>query len=98
MLDLIKPIDYEFECKNPSYTDYYRVNAFSDPKEEMGQIWLCMYKKKMIGFITISMAHMMPKRDTRLQGKGYGDIPALLIRHTATHKDYEKRGGWKQIS
>ncbi len=92
MLDPAMSIDAEFECKDPSYTEYYRVTAFSDMKEGMGQTWLCMYKKKMIGFVTIAMAHMRPERDERLQGKGYGNIPALLIGHLATHKDYERKG------
>ena len=93
MLDPTMSIDPEFECKNPSYTEYYRVTAFSDMKEGIGQTWLCMYKKKkVIGFVTIAMAHMRPERDKQLQGKGYGNIPALLIGHLATHKDYERKG------
>ena len=92
MLDSVKRTDSEFECKNPSYTEYYRVTAFSDMKGGLGQTWLCMYKKKMIGFVTIAMSHMRPERDARLQGKGYGNIPALLIGHLATHKDYEGKG------
>lgn len=66
MLDPTMSIDSEFECKDPSYTEYYRVTAFSDMKEGMGQTWLCMYKKKMIGFVTIAMSHMRPERDERL--------------------------------
>ena len=30
MLDPTMSIDSKFECKNPSYTDYYRITAFSD--------------------------------------------------------------------
>ena len=63
MLDPNLPIDSDFECKNESYTEYYRVTAFSDMKEGIGQTWLCMYKKKMIGFVSIAMAHMNPERD-----------------------------------
>ena len=92
MLDSTMSKDSEFECKNPSYTEYYHVTAFNDMKEGIGQTWLCMYKKQMIGFVTIAMAHMRPERDERLRGKGYGNIPALLIGHLATHKDYERKG------
>ena len=92
MLDPTTSKDPKFECKNPSYTEYYRVTAFNDMNEGMGQTWLCMYKKKIIGFVTIAMAHIMPERDEWLQGKGYGNIPALLIGHLATHKDYERNG------
>ena len=92
MLAPTMSIDAEFECKNSSYTEYYRVDAFSDMQEGIGRTWLCMYKKKMIRFVSVAMAHMRPERDKRLQGKGYGNIPALLIGHLATHKDYERKG------
>ena len=92
MLKPTTPTDKEFECKNPSYTEYYRVSSFDDIKDKIGQIWLCMYRKKVIGFVSIAMAHMRPERDKRLQRDGYGNIPALLIGHLATHKDYEGKG------
>ena len=92
MLKPTMPTDKEFECKNPSYTEYYRVSAFDDIKDKVGRIWLCMYMEKVIGFISIAMAHMNPERDKQLQRDGYGNIPALLIGHLATHKDYEGKG------
>ena len=62
MLKPTTPTDKEFECKNPSYTEYYRVSAFDDIKDKIGQIWLCMYRKKVIGFVSIAMAHMRPRK------------------------------------
>ena len=47
MLNPTMSKDSEFECKNPSYTEYYRATAFNDIKEGLGQTWLCTYKKSM---------------------------------------------------
>ncbi len=85
-------IDKEFECKNSKYTEYYKVHAFNDMEKGIGQTWLCIYKDKVVGFISVAMAHMRPERHEKLEGKGYGNIPALLIGHLATHKEYERKG------
>ena len=90
-------LDQDFECKNKEYTEYYRVHAFNDMKNGLSKTWLCIYKNKVIGYITIAMAHMRPERHGGLQGKGYGNIPALLIGQLATHKEHEKKGIGREL-
>ncbi len=72
------------------YIPNTKIHAFNDMEKGISQTWLCVYKNKTVGFI--SMAHMKPERHEILQGKGYGNIPSLLIGYLATHKKYEKRG------
>ena len=45
-----------------------------------------MYKEKIIGFATIAMAHVKQNEHEKLQIDTYGNIPALLIGHLATHQ------------
>lgn len=92
-LTSIHKVDNGFECKKPDYTEYYKVHAFNDMMYGIGKTWLCTYKSDtVIGFISVAMSHMKPERHESLMGKGYGNIPALLIGHLATRKDYEKKG------
>ncbi len=85
-------IDRSFECSNPKYTEYYRIHAFNDMQTGIGKTWVLTYKDKAIGFISIAMAHIRQERHEDLQDNGFGNIPALLIGHLATHQDYENRG------
>ena len=85
-------IDKSFNCKVKEYTEYYKVHAFNDLQRGIGNTWVLTYKGKVLGFISIAMAHMQPERHHDLQGNGFGNIPSLLIGHLATHKDYENKG------
>ena len=81
-----------FVCSKPKFAEYLRVNAYDDQIKQVGQTWVFMYKEKIIGFITIAMAHVKQNEHEKLQIDAYGNIPALLIGHLATHKDYERKG------
>jgi len=84
--------DKDFECKDKNYTDYYRVNAYTDIQKGVGRTSVLIWRCKVIGFISIAMAHMRPERVPDLDEEGYGNYPALLVGHLATHKDFEGKG------
>ena len=85
----------DFKCTKPSFEEYLKVSAFHEQHEQVGQTWLFTYEKKIIGFITIAMAHMKPT--PKLPIDTFGNIPSLLIGHLATHKDYERKGVGKYM-
>lgn len=58
----------------------------------LGRTSVLVWRGKVIGFISIAMAHMDPERVPDLKNQGFGDYPALLVGHLATHKDFEKKG------
>ncbi len=80
----------DFKCSNSKFAEYLAVSALYDQAEKIGQTWLFTYEGKIIGFITIAMAHM--EKNRHIQTDTFGNIPALLIGHLATHKDYERKG------
>ncbi|WP_316504834.1 GNAT family N-acetyltransferase [Nitrosopumilus sp.] len=82
----------DFNCSKSSFKDYLRVSALNDQVEQIGQTWIFVYKEKIIGFVTIAMAHMKKDEHEELQIDTFGNIPALLIGHLATHKDHERQG------
>lgn len=82
----------DFKCSKPTFEDYLRVNALNDQSEQVGQTWIFLYEDKIIGFVTIAMAHMKKDEHETLDIDTFGNIPALLIGHLATHKDYEGKG------
>ncbi len=84
--------DNNFECENGKYTEYYRVHAYNDMEMGLGRTSVLIWKSKVIGFISIAMAHMRPERVLDMGEKGYGNFPALLVGHLATHKDFENKG------
>jgi len=79
----------DFKCSKEKFTEYLKVHASNDQIEQIGQTWVFVYQEKIIGFITIAMAHMKKDEHEDLQIDGFGNIPALLIGHLATHRDYE---------
>lgn len=81
-----------FDCSKKEFVEYLKVSALNDQLEQIGQTWLFVYEKKIIGFVTIAMAHMKKDEHESLQIDTYGNIPALLIGHLATHKDHERNG------
>lgn len=87
------PIDKSFECTNNEYTEYYQFQSLYDLQENLARTKLLTYKGKVIGYISIAMAHMEKERSEITMGKATdGNIPALLISYLATHKNYRRRG------
>ena len=82
----------DFRCSNPEFEEYLRVGAFNDQQEQIGKTWVFMYEEKIIGFVTLAMGHVEKNALEDIRIDGYGNIPALLISHLATHVDYERRG------
>lgn len=82
----------DFECSKNIFEEYLKVNALNDQDQHVGQTWLFVYEEKIIGFVTIAMAHMKKDEHEDLQIDTFGNIPALLIGHLATHKNYERKG------
>ena len=80
----------DFKCSKPEFAEYLKITAFHDQEEQVGQTWLFTYEGIIIGFITIAMAHM--EKNKHMQTGTFGNIPAMLIGHLATHKDYERKG------
>ncbi len=69
---------HDFKCSKKKFADYLRSCAYNDQIEQIGQTWVFVYKEKIIGFITIAMAHMKKDDHNDLQIGGFGNIPALL--------------------
>ena len=81
-----------FDCSKSEFVEYLQVGALADQYERIGQTWLFIYEQKIIGYIAIGMAHMKKDEHEKLNIDTYGNVPALLISHLATHKDYEGKG------
>lgn len=85
--------DPSFECRNLEFNDYYRVTCYSDMEAGLNRTWQYVDGKgATLGYITVAAAHLRPGRDPALQGKGYGNIPALLVGYLATDKNHERQG------
>ena len=76
-----------FTCSNEDFAEYLKVQAHYDQEKQVGQTWVFKHADKIVGFITIAMAHMKKDEYEKLKIDSYGNIPALLIGHLATHKD-----------
>lgn len=87
----------EFECSKPAFEEYLRVTALYDQNSHMGQTHLFMYREQIVGYVVLAMAYMSRPAQKRLGIDTYGDVPALLISHLATHKEYERRGICKNM-
>ena len=82
----------DFKCSKPQFSEYLRVNALHDQQQQIGQTWIFLYEKQIVGFVTIAMAHMKKAEHVDLQIDTFGNIPALLVGHIAVHEDYERQG------
>ena len=82
----------DFACSKEQFAEYLKVQAHYDQEEQIGQTWVFKYSGKIVGFITIAMAHMKKSECEELAIDSFGNVPALLIGHLATHKDFERRG------
>ena len=82
----------EFKCSNPDFEAYLCVEAHNDAIEQVGKTWVFTLGKTIVGFVTIAMDHVEQEMHKDLDLGTYGDVPALLIGHLATHRDYERNG------
>ena len=82
----------DFRCSKPEFEEYLRVNALDDQNAGMGRTYVFSYKGHIVGYVVLAMAHMHKAEQKHLNIDTYGTVPALLISHLATHKQYERRG------
>jgi hypothetical protein len=77
----------DFTCENDQLTNYLLNTAQKDENENIGKIFLFVYKKKVIGFITLAMSQLGRFEHQRLSNltttRDY--VPGLLIGHIARH-------------
>ena len=85
-------LDKSFECSNQDYTKYYNYDSLYDTQENLARTYLLKQDDKVLGFVSIAMAHLRKENTEAMRSKGTdGNIPALLISHLATHKDHLRK-------
>ena len=85
-------LDDDFESTIEEFTNYYHIDCLQDIRERLAQVYLLKLSGKVIGFVTLAMAHIPPNATKEIRAKEVnGNIPALLISHLAVHKDYQRR-------
>lgn len=82
----------DFKCSKPAFAEYLRVTSVYDQDAHMGRTYVFVYKGRNVGYVVLAMAHLSKSEQKNLGIDTYGDVPALLISHLATHKEYERRG------
>jgi hypothetical protein len=75
-------------------TNYILSTAQKDENENIGKIFLFVYKKKVVGFITLAMSQLVRFEHQRLYNltttRDY--VPGLLVGHIARHIEYKRKG------
>ena len=56
----------DFSCENDQLTNYLLRTAQKDENENIGKIFLFVYKKKVVGFITLAMSQLVRFEHQRL--------------------------------
>lgn len=82
----------DFRCSKPEFEEYLRVDALYDQDAHMGQTHIFMYEGRVVGYVVLAMAHMPMAEQKTPDIDTYGTVPALLISHLATHRQYGRRG------
>jgi hypothetical protein len=81
----------DFSCENDQLTNYLLNTAQKDENENIGKIFLFIYNKKIIGFITLAMSKLGRFEHQRLSNltttRDY--VPGILVGHIARHIEYK---------
>ena len=86
-------LDDGFESGVGEFTEYYRINMLGDVREKIIRAYRMILDGTVVGYITVSLAHLKPNATTAIKTKETtSNIPALLISHLAVHGDYLRRG------
>ena len=88
--------DLGFACSKPEFAEYL-IDAYYDQDAQMGRTYVFEHKGRIVGYVVLAMAHMPVTEQQHLNISTYGTVPALLISHLATHKQYERRGVCKNM-
>ena len=92
-MNSIDPIDDSFNAGVNDFTDYYRTQSGYDLQEGLSQTYYLKMNEKIIGYVSIAMAHLRKDTTENMDTKQTcSNIPTLLISHLATHVDYQKKG------
>jgi hypothetical protein len=75
-------------------TNYLLSTAQKDENENIGEIFLFVYKKKIVGFITLAMSQLVRFEHKRLSNLTTirHCVPGLLVGHIARHIEYKGKG------
>lgn len=81
-----------FECRKQDFADYLVYNAAYDQQKRMGQLYLAIYKGRVVGYMMLAASRLDKDKQKKLGIDSYGHIPALLISLLAVDKRYESQG------
>ncbi len=85
----------DFRCAEEDLNDFIRNDAKSYQDQMLGMTYLCIYKDKIVGFMTLSIdtirAEIMQEED-RIKNIKIKSYPALKIARLATNMNYERKG------
>lgn len=81
-----------FECRKQDFADYLVYNAPYDLQQRMGQLYLAIYKDRVVGYMMLAANRLDEDMQKKLGIDAYGHIPALLISLLAVDKRYEGQG------
>ena len=86
-------IDKTFESSDSEFTEYYRMQSRYDLQEGLAITYLLKIDGKVVGYVSIAMAHLRKESTEQTRGKETaGNVPALLISHLSTHKEHTRKG------
>jgi ribosomal protein S18 acetylase RimI-like enzyme len=92
-LQMLDGIDKTFETEVDEYTDYYKVQSQYDMDQGLSRTYLLKVDGRILGYVSIAMAHLRKETTSKTFAKeSEGNIPALLISHIATHKEFQRNG------
>lgn len=85
--------DKTFESSIKEFTEYYHIQSVFDMQHKLVRLYEFRLDSKTIGFITLAMTHIKPTATVETKAKEInGNIPALLISHLSTHKNFQRCG------
>lgn len=86
-------LDTTFESDIDEFTQYFHIESLNDIREKLVQMYLIKASEKVLGYVTLAMAHIRPDATKEIKTKEvYGNIPSLLISHLAVRKGFQRQG------
>jgi predicted N-acetyltransferase YhbS len=79
--------------------DFIHKQALAYQKENLGATYLFLYRKQIVGFVTLAMGEIQIKKSKRFIpfSVPFKDFPALLIGRLAVDNKFRKRGIGRNI-
>ena len=86
-------LDDGFESGVEEFTEYYRMLALGDVREEIVRMYLLKIEGEVMGYVTVAASHLRNKATPAIEAKGISaTVPAVLISHLAVRRGHERRG------